>query len=205
MNFVCLHVFFFFFNSVVENEDPLARGLYIPCPDHYKNYCVHGECQYPRIPAQPSCRYTHTITHTHTVWLYLLAQGTGRDKCYQTNISARTRPPIALFMTGWPIKMFYRLSVIFFLLTVQPPFYMNSHINQDLISLQLLSWSSVDFLLKVYPLLSCFTFHFLPLCVCSCPLFFRVHLSFIRSLAHVYLSASLVVPLFGPVFLICSP
>lgn len=84
---------------------------------------------------------------------------------------------------------------------------MNSHINQDLISLQLLSWSSVDFLLKVYPLLSCFTFHFLPLCVCSCHLFFRVHLSFIRSLAHVYLSASLVVPLFGPcalpVFLIC--
>ncbi|XP_073329798.1 tomoregulin-2a isoform X2 [Pagrus major] len=39
----------------VENEDPLARGLYIPCPDHYKNYCVHGECQYPRILAQPSC------------------------------------------------------------------------------------------------------------------------------------------------------
>ncbi|KAM8748732.1 tomoregulin-2a isoform X2 [Acanthopagrus latus] len=39
----------------VENDDPLARGLYIPCPDHYKNYCVHGECQYPRIPAQPSC------------------------------------------------------------------------------------------------------------------------------------------------------
>uniref|UniRef100_A0A667YS97 Transmembrane protein with EGF-like and two follistatin-like domains 2a n=1 Tax=Myripristis murdjan TaxID=586833 RepID=A0A667YS97_9TELE len=39
-------------------QDPgneLARGLYIPCPDHYKNYCVHGECQYPSILAQPSC------------------------------------------------------------------------------------------------------------------------------------------------------
>ncbi|XP_035460685.1 tomoregulin-2a isoform X2 [Scophthalmus maximus] len=41
-----------------KNEDPrngLARGLYIPCPDHYKNYCVHGECQFPSILAQPSC------------------------------------------------------------------------------------------------------------------------------------------------------
>uniref|UniRef100_A0A8P4KMP9 Transmembrane protein with EGF-like and two follistatin-like domains 2a n=1 Tax=Dicentrarchus labrax TaxID=13489 RepID=A0A8P4KMP9_DICLA len=41
--------------QVVEKEDPLARGLYIPCPDHYKNYCVHGECQFPSILAQPSC------------------------------------------------------------------------------------------------------------------------------------------------------
>ncbi|KAF7658295.1 hypothetical protein LDENG_00014850 [Lucifuga dentata] len=41
-----------------HKEDPrneLARGLYIPCPDHYKNYCVHGECQFPSILAQPSC------------------------------------------------------------------------------------------------------------------------------------------------------
>ncbi|XP_031730906.1 tomoregulin-2a [Anarhichas minor] len=45
-------------NTDEEKEDPrneLARGLYIPCPDHYKNYCVHGECQFPSIPAQPSC------------------------------------------------------------------------------------------------------------------------------------------------------
>ncbi|KAG7254792.1 hypothetical protein CRUP_013409, partial [Coryphaenoides rupestris] len=32
------------------------RGLSIPCPDQYKNYCVHGECQYPSIQAPPSCR-----------------------------------------------------------------------------------------------------------------------------------------------------
>uniref|UniRef100_A0A3P8WKA8 Transmembrane protein with EGF-like and two follistatin-like domains 2a n=1 Tax=Cynoglossus semilaevis TaxID=244447 RepID=A0A3P8WKA8_CYNSE len=32
-----------------------ARGLYIPCPDDYKNYCVHGECQFPRTPDKPSC------------------------------------------------------------------------------------------------------------------------------------------------------
>ncbi|XP_078142126.1 tomoregulin-2-like [Centroberyx gerrardi] len=41
-----------------DKEDPrneLARGLYIPCPEHYKNYCVHGECQYPSILAKPSC------------------------------------------------------------------------------------------------------------------------------------------------------
>ncbi|KAF3695111.1 Tomoregulin-2 [Channa argus] len=39
-------------------EDPKngqARGLYIPCPDDYKNYCIHGECQFPSILAQPSC------------------------------------------------------------------------------------------------------------------------------------------------------
>ncbi|XP_026232609.1 tomoregulin-2a [Anabas testudineus] len=39
-------------------EDPKngqARGLYIPCPDDYKNYCIHGECQFPSILEQPSC------------------------------------------------------------------------------------------------------------------------------------------------------
>ncbi|KAM7380827.1 hypothetical protein PAMP_004099 [Pampus punctatissimus] len=45
--------------DITEDTDDLrnglARGLYIPCPDHYKNYCVHGECQYPSILAQPSC------------------------------------------------------------------------------------------------------------------------------------------------------
>ncbi|KAM9805044.1 tomoregulin-2a [Neosynchiropus ocellatus] len=38
-----------------EMRNGLARGLYIPCPDHFKNYCVHGDCQYPSVPAQPSC------------------------------------------------------------------------------------------------------------------------------------------------------
>ncbi|XP_017157848.1 tomoregulin-2 isoform X2 [Poecilia reticulata] len=32
-----------------------ARGLYIPCPDHYKNYCAHGDCQFPNMVSQPSC------------------------------------------------------------------------------------------------------------------------------------------------------
>ncbi|KAJ4933527.1 hypothetical protein JOQ06_030353, partial [Pogonophryne albipinna] len=44
--------------TVVKEKDPrngLAIGLYIPCPDHFKNYCVHGECQFPSIVAQPSC------------------------------------------------------------------------------------------------------------------------------------------------------
>lgn len=71
---VCVYV-------VEEKEDQsneLARGLYIPCPDHYKNYCVHGECQFPSMLAQPSCRYTHT--HTHAVLLYLWGQGSGKDR-----------------------------------------------------------------------------------------------------------------------------
>lgn len=41
----------------------VARGLYIPCPEHYKNYCVHGDCEYPNMLSTPSCRYTHTQTH----------------------------------------------------------------------------------------------------------------------------------------------
>ncbi|XP_055086681.1 tomoregulin-2 [Periophthalmus magnuspinnatus] len=38
-----------------EARNGQARGLYIPCPDHYKNYCIHGECQYPSVLAPPSC------------------------------------------------------------------------------------------------------------------------------------------------------
>ncbi|XP_042586471.1 tomoregulin-2-like [Cyprinus carpio] len=33
----------------------VARGLYIPCPEHYKNYCVHGDCEYPNMLSTPSC------------------------------------------------------------------------------------------------------------------------------------------------------
>ncbi|XP_026862594.2 LOW QUALITY PROTEIN: tomoregulin-2a [Electrophorus electricus] len=33
----------------------VARGLYIPCPEHYKNYCVHGDCEYPNMLSIPSC------------------------------------------------------------------------------------------------------------------------------------------------------
>lgn len=59
----CVYFAVCVFYTVVEKDDPLARGLYIPCPDHYKNYCVHGDCQFPNILAQPSCRYTHTHKH----------------------------------------------------------------------------------------------------------------------------------------------
>lgn len=38
-----------------EGGGEVARGLYIPCPEHYKNYCVHGDCQFPNKLATPSC------------------------------------------------------------------------------------------------------------------------------------------------------
>ncbi|KAI1899408.1 hypothetical protein AGOR_G00061470 [Albula goreensis] len=41
-----------------EKQDKMgevAIGLYIPCPEHYKNYCVHGECEYPNSLSPPSC------------------------------------------------------------------------------------------------------------------------------------------------------
>uniref|UniRef100_A0A674B2W8 Transmembrane protein with EGF-like and two follistatin-like domains 2a n=1 Tax=Salmo trutta TaxID=8032 RepID=A0A674B2W8_SALTR len=43
-----------------DQRGEVAIGLYIPCPEHYKNYCVHGECEYPNILSVPSCRYAHT-------------------------------------------------------------------------------------------------------------------------------------------------
>ncbi|KAJ8255908.1 hypothetical protein COCON_G00197720 [Conger conger] len=33
----------------------VAIGLYIPCPEHYKNYCIHGDCEYPNSLSLPSC------------------------------------------------------------------------------------------------------------------------------------------------------
>ncbi|KAK3543348.1 hypothetical protein QTP70_018053 [Hemibagrus guttatus] len=33
----------------------VARGIYIPCPEHYKNYCIHGDCEYPNMLSTPSC------------------------------------------------------------------------------------------------------------------------------------------------------
>ncbi|XP_036838169.1 tomoregulin-2-like [Oncorhynchus mykiss] len=31
------------------------RDLYIPCPSRYRNYCLHGDCQYPDNLGPPSC------------------------------------------------------------------------------------------------------------------------------------------------------
>ncbi|XP_016148560.1 tomoregulin-2-like [Sinocyclocheilus grahami] len=33
----------------------VVRGLYIPCPERYKNYCIHGDCEYPNMLSTPSC------------------------------------------------------------------------------------------------------------------------------------------------------
>lgn len=39
---------------------PNARGLSIPCPERYKNYCINGDCQYSNGHTQPTCRYWET-------------------------------------------------------------------------------------------------------------------------------------------------
>lgn len=94
---VCFAVCVFY--TVVEKDDPLARGLYIPCPDHYKNYCVHGDCQFPNILAQPSCRYTQIgtwrnlrinpflNTKTSKTWQLLLFNFWGREPTTRVNQS----------------------------------------------------------------------------------------------------------------------
>ncbi|XP_051568358.1 tomoregulin-2-like [Myxocyprinus asiaticus] len=41
-----------------EEKDQVSEvpwGLYIPCPERYKNYCVHGECEYPSNLSPPTC------------------------------------------------------------------------------------------------------------------------------------------------------
>lgn len=94
---VCFAVCVFY--TVVEKDDPLARGLYIPCPDHYKNYCVHGDCQFPNILAQPSCRYTQIgtwrnlrnnpflNTKTSQTWQLVLFNFWGREPTTRVNQS----------------------------------------------------------------------------------------------------------------------
>nr|XP_033799943.1 tomoregulin-2 isoform X2 [Geotrypetes seraphini] len=36
-------------------EEP-ARGLYIPCPENYDGYCMHGKCEHLTNMQKPSCR-----------------------------------------------------------------------------------------------------------------------------------------------------
>ncbi|TNN79490.1 Tomoregulin-2 [Liparis tanakae] len=73
--------------TVDEKTDPrneLARGLSIPCPDHYKNYCVHGECQFPSILAPPSCRreFTRsTVRRVQAMSVETLREGRGLSLC----------------------------------------------------------------------------------------------------------------------------
>lgn len=41
-----------------EEKDQVSEvpwGLYIPCPERYKNYCVHGDCEYPSNLSPPTC------------------------------------------------------------------------------------------------------------------------------------------------------
>ncbi|XP_028847560.1 tomoregulin-2a isoform X1 [Denticeps clupeoides] len=44
-----------FTEEKVEEAGEVARGLYIPCPENFKNYCVHGDCEYPNMLSTPSC------------------------------------------------------------------------------------------------------------------------------------------------------
>lgn len=47
------------FGVCLEEKDQVSEvpwGLYIPCPERYKNYCVHGECEYPSNLSPPTCR-----------------------------------------------------------------------------------------------------------------------------------------------------
>ncbi|MGH0128704.1 UNVERIFIED_CONTAM: hypothetical protein FKN15_035830 [Acipenser sinensis] len=42
-----------------------ARGLYIPCPERYSDYCVNGKCEYPGDLLQPSCRCDAGFSGAH--------------------------------------------------------------------------------------------------------------------------------------------
>ncbi|KAK1165847.1 tomoregulin-2-like isoform X1 [Acipenser oxyrinchus oxyrinchus] len=42
-----------------------ARGLYIPCPERYSDYCINGKCEYPGDLLQPSCRCDAGFSGAH--------------------------------------------------------------------------------------------------------------------------------------------
>ncbi|KAM9486415.1 tomoregulin-2a isoform 1-T1 [Clarias gariepinus] len=41
--------------EVKPEVSEVAQGIYIPCPERFKNYCIHGDCEYPSKLSTPSC------------------------------------------------------------------------------------------------------------------------------------------------------
>ncbi|CAF98984.1 unnamed protein product [Tetraodon nigroviridis] len=53
-----VYILLFVCFTVVE-KDPHADSIYIPCPDHHKNYCVHGDSMFnPTLAASSHCSPT---------------------------------------------------------------------------------------------------------------------------------------------------
>ncbi|ETE63410.1 Tomoregulin-2, partial [Ophiophagus hannah] len=51
-----------------ENANKLeesARGIYIPCPEHYNGFCMHGKCEHSANMLEPSCRCDAGYTGQH--------------------------------------------------------------------------------------------------------------------------------------------
>ncbi|XP_010178061.1 PREDICTED: tomoregulin-2-like, partial [Mesitornis unicolor] len=51
-----------------ENANKLeesARGIYIPCPEHYNGFCMHGKCEHSTNMLEPSCRCDAGYTGQH--------------------------------------------------------------------------------------------------------------------------------------------
>ncbi|KAJ7345520.1 hypothetical protein JRQ81_001470, partial [Phrynocephalus forsythii] len=42
-----------------------ARGIYIPCPEHYNGFCMHGKCEHSANMLEPSCRCDAGYTGQH--------------------------------------------------------------------------------------------------------------------------------------------
>uniref|UniRef100_A0A8C9FH26 Tomoregulin-2 n=1 Tax=Pavo cristatus TaxID=9049 RepID=A0A8C9FH26_PAVCR len=42
-----------------------ARGIYIPCPEHYNGFCMHGKCEHSTNMLEPSCRCDAGYTGQH--------------------------------------------------------------------------------------------------------------------------------------------
>nr|XP_009509835.1 PREDICTED: tomoregulin-2-like [Phalacrocorax carbo] len=52
----------------LENANKLeesARGIYIPCPEHYNGFCMHGKCEHSTNMLEPSCRCDAGYTGQH--------------------------------------------------------------------------------------------------------------------------------------------
>ncbi|KAF7243654.1 Tomoregulin-2 [Varanus komodoensis] len=42
-----------------------ARGIYIPCPEHFNGLCMHGKCEQSANMLEPSCRCDAGYTGQH--------------------------------------------------------------------------------------------------------------------------------------------
>ncbi|KAG8124802.1 hypothetical protein E2320_020073, partial [Naja naja] len=61
----CIYRQSFLFTENANKLEESARGIYIPCPEHYNGFCMHGKCEHSANMLEPSCRCDAGYTGQH--------------------------------------------------------------------------------------------------------------------------------------------